>query len=365
VSKRDYYEVLGVEKDFTDKQIKKAYKRLAMKHHPDRNVDNKEAAEEKFKEIQKAYSILSDSEKRQAYDQFGHAGIDGGSSGFGGGNPFGGGGGFGDIFENIFGGGFGANIHGSDLQYNMDISFMDAVNGSTQRIKIPVEEKCVTCSGTGSRSKASPTECKNCGGAGQVQNQQGFFVVQTNCPQCSGTGKKIKDPCGTCHGGGYEERSKTMSVKIPAGVNSGNRIKLQGLGEKSKHGGRDGDLYVEINILEDTVFTRDGQDVHCKVFVDFASATLGGIIRIPSLNGIKQVSIKEGFQSGTKMRLTGEGVKELNSSRKGNLYCEIQIETPTNLNAKQKKLLMEFSELCGKEQHPRNEGFMDRIKSYF
>lgn len=362
MSKRDYYDVLGVDRDSDKKQIKKAYKRLAMKHHPDRNADNKEQSEIKFKEIQKAYSILSDDSKRQTYDQFGHNGVDGGHSG---GNPFGGGG-FGDIFENIFGGGFGSSSkNGSDMQYNMEIKFMDAVNGSVHKIRIPTEEDCDECGSTGAIKGTRAVACQQCGGSGQIQNQQGFFVVQSTCHGCMGKGKIIKNPCKACGGKGRKRKEKTISVKIPAGVNTGNRIKLTGMGERASDGGKDGDLYVEINISPDSVFKRVGQDVYSLGVVDFATATLGGTIKVPSLDGLKDIEIQPGFQGGTKMRITGGGITAVNGTQKGNLYCEISVETPTNLTNHQKEILRQFAKSCGSKHHPENKSFMEKIKSYF
>ncbi len=366
MSQRDYYEVLGVDKGVDDKQIKKAYKRLAMKHHPDRNKDNKKAAEEKFKEIQKAYAILSDPQKRQAYDQFGHAGVDGsaGAGGFGGGNPFGGGG-FGDIFGDIFGGGSAqVDNRGSDLRYDLEIDLKDAVEGTTVKIRIPKNESCDTCHGTGAKPGTSVKTCGTCGGSGQVQMQQGFFAVQRPCHVCSGTGQKIESPCGTCRGQGVVKKQKTLSVKIPAGVDTGNRIRLSGEGEAGTRGGPNGDLYVEVHVKKHNIFQREGNDLYCEVPIDFVTATLGGSIEVPTLTGKLKIKVPAGTQTGKLFRLRGKGIKAIRGGV-GDLLCQVKIETPVNLNKKQKDLLKEFSESCGKKHHPESDSFFGKMKSFF
>ncbi|CAB9543497.1 Chaperone protein DnaJ [uncultured Gammaproteobacteria bacterium] len=370
MSERDYYEILGVTKNTDAKAIKKAYKRLAMKHHPDRNKDNKETAEKTFKEIQKAYSILSDEQKRQAYDQFGHAGVNGnagGGSGFGGGNPFGGGGGFGDIFGDIFGGGRQAqpDNRGSDLRYNLEINLKEAAQGKTVQVRIPKGEKCDTCHGTGARTGTSAKTCGTCRGAGQVHMQQGPFSVQQPCPQCKGAGQVIDSPCGDCHGKGVVRRQKTLSVKVPAGVDTGNRIRLTGEGEAGTRGGPSGDLYVEIHVRPHDIFERRGNDLYCGVPIDFASAALGGDIEVPTLNGKFKIKIPSGTQTGKQFRLKGKGVTGLQGSGTGDLICQVKLETPVNLNGKQKKLLQQFSGSCGKKQHPESDSFFGKMKSFF
>ncbi|AYQ57203.1 Chaperone protein DnaJ [Bathymodiolus thermophilus thioautotrophic gill symbiont] len=369
MSERDYYEVLGVSKNTDAKAIKKAYKRLAMKHHPDRNKDNKEAAEKTFKEIQKAYGVLSDEQKRQAYDQFGHAGVNGnaGGGGFGGGNPFGGGGGFGDIFGDIFGGGRQAqpDNRGSDLRYDLEIDLKEAAEGKTVQVRIPKGEKCNTCHGTGARTGTSAKTCGTCHGAGQVHMQQGPFTVQQPCPQCKGAGQVIESPCGDCHGKGVVRRQKTLSVKIPVGVDSGNRIRLTGEGEAGTRGGPSGDLYVEIHVRPHNIFERRGNDLYCGVPIDFASAALGGDIEVPTLNGKFKIKIPSGTQTGRQFRLKGKGITGLQGSGTGDLICQVKLETPVNLNGKQRKLLQQFSASCGKKQHPESDSFFGKMKSFF
>jgi molecular chaperone DnaJ len=365
---RDFYEILGVDKSADKKQIKKAYKRLAMKHHPDRNADNKAAAEEKFKEIQKAYAILADEQKRQAYDQFGHAGVSGnaGAGGFGGGSQSGGGGGFGDIFGDIFGGGQQqADNRGSDLRYDLEINLKDAAEGTTVKIRIPKNEKCETCSGTGAKPGSSINTCMTCRGAGQVQMQQGFFAVQRPCPTCSGTGQKIEKPCIPCRGQGLVRKQKTLSVKIPAGVDTGNRIRLSGEGEAGARGGQSGDLYVEVHVKSHEIFQRDGNDLYCEVPIDFATATLGGSIEVPTLNSKLKLKIPSGTQTSKQFRLKGKGITAIRHGGIGDLICQVKIETPVNLSNKQKKLLEEFSDLCGKKHHPESNSFFGKMKSFF
>jgi len=367
VAERDYYEVLGITKGEDAKAIKKAYKRLAMKHHPDRNKDNKEAAEKTFKEIQKAYSVLSDAEKRQAYDQFGHAGVNGSAAG-GGGNPFGGGGGFGDIFGDIFGGGRQqqANNQGSDLRYDLEIDLKEATEGKTVKIRIPKGEKCNTCHGSGAKPGTSAKTCGTCRGAGQVRMQQGPFAVQQPCPQCKGVGQVIDSPCGDCNGKGIVRRQKTLSVKIPAGVDTGNRIRVTGEGEAGQRGGPSGDLYVEIHVRAHNIFERHGNDLYCSVPIDFAVAALGGTVEVPTLTSKLKLKIPEGTQTGRQFRLKGKGVTILQGGgAMGDLICQVQIETPINLSSKQKKLLEEFSGSCGKKQHPESDSFLGKMKSFF
>ena len=370
MSKRDYYEVLGVAKNASDDDIKKAYRKLAMKFHPDRNPDDK-GAEEKFKEAKQAYEVLSDSDKRAAYDQFGHAGVDG-QAGMGGGG-FGSGGfsdAFSDIFGDIFGGGGAGRrdrvYRGADLRYNLEIELEEAARGTETKIRIPTLEVCGTCHGSGAKPGTQPTTCATCGGHGQVRIQQGFFSVQQTCPRCGGTGKMIADPCPSCHGEGRVKKHKTLSVKIPAGVDSGDRIRLGGEGEAGVNGGPPGDLYVVIHLKEHPVFKRNGDDLHCEMPISFATAALGGEVEIPTLDGHAKIKIPPETQSGKVFRLRGKGIKGVRSHAPGDLMCHMQIETPVNLSERQRELLREFESLSpGRNNNPRAQSFMDKVKSFF
>ncbi len=371
MSKRDYYEVLGVAKTASEGEIKKAYRKLAMKFHPDRNPDNKEA-EDKFKEASEAYEVLSDGQKRATYDQFGHAGLEGGAGGHGGG--FGGGFGdqFGDIFSEMFGGGFGGHRGpqpGDDLQYELEISLEDAVAGTTVDIRIPTKDICDACDGTGAEPGSEVETCPTCHGAGQVRMQQGFFAVNRACPTCHGTGKIIKTPCKKCHGEGYTHSNKTLSVKIPAGVDNGDRIRLQGEGEAGEPGAPRGDLYVRIRVKDHAIFERDGNTLYCELPLSFATAALGGSVEVPTLGGQASLKIPAGTQSGQRFKLAGKGVKSVRSSYTGDLVVQVNIETPVKLTARQKELLQEFDEsLKGKhhKQHsPKEHSFFDSVKSFF
>ncbi len=365
MAQRDYYQILGIEKDADDKQIKKAYKRLAMKHHPDRNTGNKASSEAKFKEIQKAYAILSDVQKRQAYDQFGHAGVDGSAGGFSGGNPFGGGG-FGDIFGDIFGGGQQQQDNrGSDLRYDLEINLKAAAEGTTVKVRIPKNEACDTCSGSGAKPGTNIKTCSNCGGHGQVQMQQGFFAVQRPCPQCSGTGQKIQSPCHTCRGQGVVRKQKTLSIKIPAGVDTGNRIRLSGEGEAGVLGGQSGDLYVEVHVRPHEIFQRNGNDLYCEVPIDFATAALGDSIEVPTLDKKLKIKVPAGTQTGKQFRLKGKGITAIRHSGAGDLICQVKLETPVNLSKRQKQLLNELSGSCGKKHYPESNSFFSKMKAFF
>ncbi|MBT9568820.1 MAG: molecular chaperone DnaJ [Thiobacillus sp.] len=373
MSKRDYYEVLGVAKNASDEEIKKAYRKLAMKHHPDRNPDDK-GAEEKFKEAKLAYEVLTNSDKRAAYDQFGHAGVDQ-QAGMGGGD--GGASGFSDAFSDIFGdifGGGGAGgggrrdrvYRGADLRYNLEIGLEEAARGTETKIRIPSLEECGTCHGSGAKAGTQPTTCTTCGGHGQVRIQQGFFSVQQTCPRCSGTGKMVSDPCTTCHGEGRVKKHKTLSVKIPAGVDTGDRIRLGGEGEAGVNGGPSGDLYVVIHLKEHPVFRRDGDDLHCEMPISFATAALGGEVEIPTLDGHAKIKIPAETQSGKVFRLRGKGIKGVRSHAPGDLMCHMLVETPVNLSERQRELLREFEELSpGRNNNPRAQSFMDKVKSFF
>ncbi len=378
MSKRDYYEILGLNRDATDEQIKKAYRKLAMKYHPDRNPDDK-SAEEKFKEAKEAYEILSDSQKRAAYDQFGHAGVDPSA---GGGGFRGGAGGFGDfadafgdIFGDIFGGSGGGGrggrsnvFRGADLRYNLEVSLEDAARGTETKIRIPTMETCETCHGSGAKAGTQPKTCPTCGGAGQVRIQQGFFSIQQTCPKCHGTGRYIPDPCTTCHGSGRIKQHKTLTVKIPAGIDEGDRLRLSGEGEHGVNGGPPGDLYVQISIRPHPVFQRDGNDLHCEMPISFTTAALGGEIEIPTLDGAASIRIPAETQSGKVFRLRGKGIRGLRSSAAGDLMCHVVVETPVNLTEQQKELLREFDSLSQKDSarhNPRSKSWMDKVKDFF
>ena len=323
MSQRDYYEVLGVDKSADEAKVKKAYKRLAMKFHPDRNADDKATAETKFKEVRKAYDVISNPQKRQAYDQFGHAGVEQGAGG--GGNPFGGGG-FGDIFGDIFGGGRSTpDNRGSDLRYDLEIELTQAVKGDTVKIRVTKNDGCDTCDGTGAKPGTSVKTCVTCHGSGQVQMQQGFFAVQRPCHQCNGTGDQIESPCGTCRGQGVVRKQKTLSVKIPAGVDTGNRIRLSGEGEAGLRGGQTGDLYVQIHVKEHDIFQREGNDLYCEVPIDFATSALGGSIEVPTLDGKLKINIPAGTQSAKLFRLRGKGVPAIRHGGTGDLLCQVKI----------------------------------------
>ena len=376
MAKRDFYEILGVAKNASDEEIKKAYRKLAMKYHPDRNPDSKQA-EEKFKEAKEAYEMLSDAQKREAYDRFGHAGVDPnmGGAGAGGGGGFGGGfsDAFGDIFGDIFGGGGRARggpqvYRGADLRYNLDITLEQAAHGFDTTIRVPSWDECDTCHGSGAKPGTSPTTCGTCGGHGQVRMQQGFFSIQQTCPKCHGTGKVIPDPCTTCSGAGRIKRNKTLEVKIPAGIDDGMRIRSTGNGEPGMNGGPPGDLYVEIHIQQHAVFQRDGDDLHCEMPISFARAALGGEIEVPTLSGKVSFSVPEGTQTGKTFRLRGKGIKGVRSGFPGDLFCHVVVETPVKLTDKQKELLREFDQLTaagGAKHSPQSKTWMDKVKEFF
>lgn len=369
MSKRDYYEVLGLSKTASDEDIKRAYKKLAMKHHPDRNPDDS-SAEEKFKEVKEAYEILSDAQKRSAYDQFGHAGVD--SSMGGGAQGFGGFGGFNDIFENIFGGGgrggYSGPRAGDDLEYRLNLTLEQAVHGAKVDIQIPRRETCDTCHGTGAAEGTSPETCTTCGGHGKVRQQQGFFVVERACHVCHGRGKIIKKPCPTCRGEGTVQRKKTLSVTIPAGVDDGDRIRLNGQGESGEPGAPAGDLYVRIQVQPHQIFKRNGDMLFCEMPLSFTTAALGGEIEVPTLDGKVKLKIPAGTQTGRKFKIAGKGVKSVRSGRQGDLVCQVTLETPVNLTADQETLLREFeASLYGKgaTHNPKSHSWLDSVKSFF
>ena len=375
MAKKDFYDILGVNRDASDDEIKKAYRKLAMKYHPDRNPDSKEA-EDKFKEAKEAYEILSDGQKRAAYDQYGHAGVDPNmGGGAGGGQGFGGfGDAFGDIFGEIFGnqggrgGGRSGVYRGADLRYNLEVSLEEAARGTDTRIRIPTMDDCGTCGGTGAKPGTKPVTCTTCNGVGQVRMQQGFFSIQQTCPKCHGTGKMVKDPCNDCHGAGRVKGSKTLQVKIPAGIDEGDRIRLAGEGERGQGGGPVGDLYVQIHIKPHTVFQREGDDLHCEMPIGFATAALGGEIEIPTLDGAAKIKIPAETQSGKVFRLRGKGIKGVRSSYPGDLMCHVVVETPVNLTARQRELLKEFDDINRSDEashSPRAKSWMDKMKDFF
>jgi molecular chaperone DnaJ len=371
MSKRDYYDVLGVSKSTDDKEIKKAYRRIAMKYHPDRNPDDPNA-EEKFKEATEAYDVLMDPEKRAAYDQFGHAGVD---PSMGGGGGFSGAGNFsdifGDVFGDIFGGGGGGRSRGgpqrgADLRYTLEISLEDAVRGTTVQIRVPTLVSCGECKGSGARKGSSPTTCGTCGGAGQVRMQQGFFQVQQTCPKCRGKGKIISDPCRSCHGQGLVEETKTLSVKVPPGVDTGDRIRLAGEGEGGPDGGPAGDLFVQMSVKQHPLFERDGKHLYCEVPITYADAALGGELEIPTLDGRVKLKIPAGTQTGKMFRLRGKGVKPVRGGNVGDLMCRAVVETPVNLTKRQRELLQELKDtMGGGSQSPRQSSWFEGVKNFF
>ena len=376
MSERDYYEVLGVSKTATQDEIRKAYRRLAGKYHPDRNIDNKEEAEEKFKEVQKAYEVLFDEERRKMYDQFGHAGVNGqaGQGGFGGG--FGGAGDFGDIFGDMFGDIFGGRggggrssgpraYRGDDIGYQLDITLEEAVFGTTTRITVPTTVHCHHCNGSGAAEGSEPVTCTTCRGAGQVRVSQGFFSVQQTCPDCHGRGKKITNPCTHCHGSGNVKKNKTLEVKVPAGVDTGDRIRLSGEGEAGENGGPNGDLYVQIRVKKHAIFTREDENLYCEVPVSFTTAALGGEIEVPTLDGRVNLKIPAETQTDRVFRLRGKGVKPVRGGMQGDLYCSIKVETPVKLSTEQKEMLRKFGETLGENHAPKQNGWLDKAKRFF
>ena len=370
MAKRDYYETLGVERGASEAELKKAYRRLAMKHHPDRNPDDK-SAEDKFKEANAAYEILSDASKRAAYDQYGHAGVDpqmGGGGGGGSGNfsDI-----FGDVFSDFFGGARGGSRggaqRGSDLRYTLELDLEEAVRGTTVTIRVPTLVNCKPCDGSGAKKGTSPITCTTCGGIGQVRMQQGFFSVQQTCPRCHGNGKMIADPCTSCHGQGRVEEHKTLSVKVPAGVDTGDRIRLTGEGEAGSLGGPTGDLYVVVNVREHAIFQRDGKHLYCEVPISFADAALGGELEVPTLDGRVKLKIPDGTQTGKMFRLRGKGVAPVRGGGAGDLMCKVTVETPVQLNKRQRELLEEFrGSMLGDTAHsPKANGWFEGVKRFF
>jgi molecular chaperone DnaJ len=372
MAKRDYYEVVGVNRDASEDDIKKAYRKLAMQFHPDRNPDNPKA-EEKFKEAKEAYEVLSEADKRAAYDRFGHAGVDA-SAAAGAGAGFGGNFGdvFGDIFSEIFGGAGGrarSNVYrGADLRYNLEITLEEAARGSETKIRIPTLEPCETCHGSGAKPGTQPAQCPTCNGQGQVRIQQGFFSLQQTCPRCSGTGKVVKEPCGACSGQGRVKKQKTLSVRITPGLDEGDRIRLAGEGEAGVNGGPPGDLYVVIRLKAHAVFSRENSDLHCEMPISFSMAALGGELEIPTLDGSARIKIPPETQTGKVFRLRGKGIKALRSNDYGDLFCHVVVETPVSLNARQRELLQEFEAISQRDagkHNPRAKSWMDKVKEFF
>jgi len=373
MAKEDFYKLLGVEKNASDAEIKKSYRSKAMKFHPDRNKDNPEQAEAKFKQIKEAYEILSDPKKRAAYDQFGHAGVDQSMGGGRGGAGFGAesfSDVFGDVFGDIFGGGRTRSSaqRGADLRYNLELTLEEAVFGTEAKVRVPVMVSCGECSGSGAKKGSSPVICTTCHGHGQVRMQQGFFSVQQTCPTCRGTGKMIKDPCNACHGNGRVQETKTLQAKIPPGVDTGDRIRLAGEGEAGERGGPAGDLYVQIQVKDHSIFARDGANLHCEVPISFATACLGGEIEVPTLDGKVMLKIPSETQTGKLFRLRGKGVKPVRGGAVGDLLCKVQIEVPVHLTKEQKALVEKLGESLsggGKHHSPQESSWTDGVKSFF
>jgi molecular chaperone DnaJ len=363
VSKRDCYEVLGVARGADEAEIKKAYRRLAMKYHPDRNPGDVQA-EERFKEVQGAYEVLADPDRRAAYDRYGHAGVEGiaGAGGFGGGFADI----FGDVFSDIFGAGpRGGPARGSDLRYVVEIGLEEAARGTEVNVRIPRRVACGTCAGGGARPGTRPVACQTCGGRGQVRVSQGFFSLQQTCPSCRGSGKTIRDPCPTCRGSGRVEESRALSVRIPAGVDTGDRIRLTGEGEAGPQGGPAGDLYIELRVREHHLFARHGADLRTEVPVSIVIAALGGEVEVPSLDGPLKIEVAAGTQSGKELRLRGKGLPVLRGHGAGDLVCRLVVETPVNLDAQQQELLRELGRTMGESHSPHTSSWLDRVKRFF
>lgn len=370
MSKRDYYEVLGVARNASEADIKKAFKRLAMKYHPDRNPGDKRS-EEQFKEAKLAYDVLSDAKKRSAYDQFGHAGVEAG--GFGGSGDFAGGGSFQDIFGDVFGDIFGGRAgrrsgRGADLRYDLTLTLEDAVGGKDVKIRIPTLVDCQFCGGSGAKPGTSPKTCPTCRGSGQVRMQQGFFSLQQTCPQCRGSGKIVEEACGHCRGRGRLQEEKSLSVKVPPGVDTGDRIRLAGEGERGEFGGPAGDLYVQVQVQEHPIFTREDSHLYCEVPIGFVAAALGGDLEVPTLDGKVMLKIPPGTQTGKMFRIRGKGVKPVRGATVGDLLCRVIVETPVNLTERQKELLRELDASVqegGSRHSPQSHSWLDGVKSFF
>jgi molecular chaperone DnaJ len=370
MSKRDYYEILGVSRTASEAELKAAFRKLAMQHHPDRNPGDEEC-EHRFKELNEAYDVLKDGDKRAAYDRFGHAAFEHG--GVGGGHGFGAdfASTFADIFDDLFGMGGrrgrpSGRERGADLRYNMEISLEEAFTGRTAQVRIPTSVTCEACSGTGAKTGTRPRACPTCGGHGRVRHAQGFFTLERTCPACHGRGQVIEDPCPSCSGSGRVTRERTLSVNIPAGVEDGTRIRLAGEGEAGVRGGPPGDLYIFLSITSHQFFQRDGADLHCRVPVSMVTAALGGAFDVPTIDGGKtKVKVPEGTQSGRRFRLQGKGMPVLRSKQMGDMYVQVIVETPQKLSKRQKDLLAEFEKISSRETHPESAGFFTRVKDFF
>lgn len=382
MAKRDYYEVLGVTKTSSADEIKKAYRKMAVKYHPDKNPGDKEA-EDKFKEASEAYEILSDPQKKAAYDQYGHAAFDARSRGGGGGggyhDPFdifreafgGGGGGGGSIFDDLFGGGGGRRSNpngperGADMRYDLEISFEEAALGTTKQISLSRADQCEPCKGTGAAPGSSTKTCTTCGGNGQVIMSRGIFSIQQTCPSCQGAGKTVEKPCKSCRGTGRAEKKSSIELRIPPGVDTGTRLRSSGNGESGLRGGPSGDLYVVLHVREHSIFEREGDNIICELPINFVTATLGGEVEVPTLQGKANIKIPAGTQSSTTFRLRGRGVKSIKGHGTGDLLIRVKVEIPTKLNQKQKAKLEEFAELCGEDVNPISKNFFERAKDFF
>ena len=369
--KRDYYEVLGVQRNVTAQELKSAFRKVALQYHPDRNPGNKEA-EEKFKEASEAYEVLSDAERRARYDRFGHAGVGGaaGAEGFGGFSGVNINDIFGDIFGEIFGGGRGrgrASNRGADLRHTLEISFQEAATGCRTKVVVERPKPCETCNGTGSRSNQGPRPCGTCGGHGELRFTQGFFAVTRTCPDCGGTGAVVVDPCNKCRGSGKVPSEEVIEVDIPPGVDNGVRVRLAGKGEPGDRGGPPGDLYVTIMVREHPIFSREEQDVYCEVPISFTQAALGAEIDVPTLDGKVKMSVPAGTQSGHSFRLRGKGIPHLRGGGRGDQYVRVIVETPTKLSARQRELLEQFAALSGDNEHshPQSKNFFDKVRELF
>jgi len=368
----DFYAILEVSRDASEAEIKKAYRKLAMRYHPDRNPGDK-TAEEKFKEIQRAYEILSDPQKRAAYDRYGLAGVDpsAAASGPAGFDDLASA--FGSIFEDLFGGASGRRnrsqvYRGADLRLHLEITLEEAAHGATKTIRIPVHEVCTTCQGSGAKPGTRPRPCPTCGGAGQVRLQQGFFTIQQTCPDCHGSGTLISDPCPDCRGAGRVRKQKTLEVKIPAGIDTGMRLRQSGYGEPGINGGPPGDLYVEIHVKPHPVFRREGDDLHCEMPISIVTAALGGEVEIPTLDGVASLKIPPETQTGQLFRLRGKGIRNVRNHQHGDLYCHVVVETPVNLTERQKELLREFEAISrehAERQQPKSRSWLDRVREFF
>jgi molecular chaperone DnaJ len=371
MAKRDYYEVLGVSRNATDAELKASFRKLAMQHHPDRNPGDKDC-DRRFKEINEAYDVLKDGDKRAAYDRFGHAAFEhgmGSAAGSGFGADFAST--FSDIFDDLFGmggrrGRASAALRGADLRYNMEIRLDEAYSGKTAQVRIPTAVTCEACSGSGAKSGTRPRTCATCGGQGKIRHAQGFFTLERTCPACQGRGQVIEDPCPSCAGSGRVTRERMLSVNIPAGVEDGTRIRLAGEGEAGVRGGPSGDLYIFLSIEPHEFFQRDGADLHCRAPISMVTAALGGAFDVPAIDGtMSRVKIPEGTQSGRRFRLQGKGMPVLRSKQFGDMYVQVMVETPQKLTARQKELLAEFEEASSTETHPESEGFFARVKDFF